>query len=153
MNSSNQEILKLNRGKSEVVLGSCLGDGDVSPVSTVPHFRREAFGISLAVEILILGLLIAAPLFSNVAQPQFRPLLPAQFTFFHPGPPPRLGDRVSTQAVLHRPQIVDPYQPVLSVLAVPSRSIPEMISDPWERGSSRRTSPARKRCPSYKWPN
>lgn len=128
MSSSKQQNPQPNRGKSAAVLGSCLVDGDVPAVSAATRSCRGAFGISLAIEILILGLLIAAPLFSTVAQPQFRPLLPAQLTFFHPGPPP--GDRVSTQAMPHRPQIVDPYQPVQSVLLVPNAPSPEMISEP-----------------------
>ena len=42
----------------------------------------RAFGVSLAIETLLLGLLVAAPLLTSVAQPQFHQILPPQLTFF-----------------------------------------------------------------------
>jgi protein TonB len=134
MNSSKQETPQSNLGRSDIVLGNCLVDDNPSAVTTARRCRREAFGISLTIEILILGLVVAAPLFSSVARPQSRPLLPAQLTFFHTSHPPNLAATLSTQATTHRPQIVDPFQPVLLAPTVPNAPSPEMLGDPTEAG-------------------
>jgi periplasmic protein TonB len=118
--------------KSDLVLRSCLVDGDISSVSSARRTRREAFGISLAIELLILGLLVAAPLFTSVAQPYLRPAQPTVFTFFRPGPPPKLGEQVTTAVANHIQKIYDPYSPIAPVH--PTGSIrsdePPTLSEP-----------------------
>ena len=112
MNGSEKENPQQNPVRSEIVLGSCLMEGDVSVAATGRRSRREAFGISLTIELLILGLLVAAPLFNSIARPQLRPMLPMQITFFHPGPRPKIGDRVATLVTNHSPKIFNPFQPM-----------------------------------------
>jgi protein TonB len=110
MNGSQQGNPQPNRGKSEIVLGSCLVEGNVSDASAARHSRREAFGISLAFETLVLELLIVVPLFNSIAQPHLRPMLPVQITFFRAAQQPRLDQRVVTNSAAHAGGIFDPYQ-------------------------------------------
>jgi periplasmic protein TonB len=112
MDGSKQENPHANRGKSEIVLGSCLVEGDMAVASTSRHSRREAFGISLAFETVVLGLLIVVPLFSSIAQPHLRPMLPVQITFFRPVQQPRQDQSVLTNFAAHVGGIFDPYQRV-----------------------------------------
>jgi TonB family protein len=56
---------------SETALGRCLVEGDPEATSRARRTRRKTFGVSLAIEILILGLLVAAPLLTSIAQPSF----------------------------------------------------------------------------------
>jgi protein TonB len=57
--------------QSEMALGRCLVDGDPEAASRARRTRRKTFGFSLAVEMLFLLLLVAAPLLTTVAQPSF----------------------------------------------------------------------------------
>src|SRR6266576_675817 len=64
------------QGKSEpeyatkvTALSRCLVDGDA--VTKVRDRRREALGISIVIESVVLALLIVAPLMTSVAQPHF----------------------------------------------------------------------------------
>jgi periplasmic protein TonB len=118
--------------KSDLVLSSCLVDGDISPVTSARRTRREAFGISLAIEILILGLLVAAPLFTSVAQPYLRPSLPPVMTYFRSGPRPKLEDHVAMAITNHISKIFDPYPPITPIHAVGSRRSEEgpVVSGP-----------------------
>ena len=120
MRRSKLENAQQSSEKSDFVLSGCLVDGDISSVASARRTRREAFGISLAIEILILGLLVAAPLFTSVAQPYLRPTLPMVTTFFRSGPRPKLGDRVTTVATNHTPKIYDPYPPITPIHSVGS---------------------------------
>jgi periplasmic protein TonB len=72
----------------EMVLGRCLVDGDLEATSRARRTRRKTFGVSLAIEILLLGLLVAAPLLTSVAQPGFsRPtFIPFVIGGTHPKP-------------------------------------------------------------------
>lgn len=67
--------------KEETVLGRCLVDGDSETTASERRRRRKTFGVSLVLEILLLGLLLAIPLFSSVAQPQLRRDPPTDITF------------------------------------------------------------------------
>ncbi len=57
--------------KSEMALGRCLVDGDLEASSRARRTRRKTFGVSLAIEIGLLMFLLAAPLFTTIAQPNF----------------------------------------------------------------------------------
>jgi len=56
---------------SEMGLGRCLVEGDREAASRARRARRKTFGVSLAIEMGLLMLLVAAPLFTSVAQPSF----------------------------------------------------------------------------------
>jgi protein TonB len=70
---------------SETVLSRCLVDGDLKATARA---RGKTFGVSLAIEILLLSLLAAAPLLTSVAQPGFsRPtFIPFVIGGTHPKP-------------------------------------------------------------------
>jgi len=110
MHLSIRENARQDHEKSEVMLGSCLVEGEISSASGARRTRREAFGISLAIEILILGLLVAAPLFNSIAQPNFRSILPTQVSFFRSGPLPKRRPIDTEHAINHRFEIPNPYR-------------------------------------------
>ena len=56
---------------TETALGRCLVEGDAATKVRDRRRRREALGISFAVEFVLLAMLIAAPLMNSVAQPHF----------------------------------------------------------------------------------
>jgi TonB family protein len=68
--------------RSEMWLGRCLVEGDSEATSSARRIRRKTFGASLAIEMLLLGLLVAAPLLSSVAQPQIHQNLAPPLAFF-----------------------------------------------------------------------
>jgi hypothetical protein len=80
------ENARQDHEKSGVVLSSWLVDGDISSASSGRRTRGGAFGISLAFESLILGLLVVTPLLTSITKPQLRPNFPTQLTFFRSGP-------------------------------------------------------------------
>jgi len=57
--------------RSELTLGRCLVEGDPEATSRARRTRRKTFGVSLAVELSLLVLLIAAPILTTVANPVF----------------------------------------------------------------------------------
>lgn len=71
---------------SERGLGRCLVEGDPDATSRSRRMRRKTFGASLAIELLLLGLLVATPLLTSVAQPNFsRPtIVPFVLGTIHP---------------------------------------------------------------------
>jgi protein TonB len=125
MRRSKLENARQGYEKSDSVLSSCLVDGDISSVSSARRTRREAFGISMVIELLILGLLVAAPLFTSVAKPYLRPTLSPVMTYFRSGPRPKLGEHVTTVLTNHAPSIFNPYPPITPVHAVGSRQVEE----------------------------
>lgn len=98
--------------RSEMWLGRCLVEGDPEATSRARRTRSKTFGVSLAIEILILGFLVAAPLLTSVAQPQFHQILPPQLAFFsglrvhNP-----LQNAVNTSTT-HKPGIPNPFQQI-----------------------------------------
>jgi protein TonB len=70
--------------RSQMALGRCLVDGDPVAASRARRARRKTFVVSLAIEILLLVLLVAAPLLSSGAQLQLHQILPPQLTFSSP---------------------------------------------------------------------
>jgi protein TonB len=65
----------------ETSLSRCLVEGDTG-ASTHRLPRRRAFGLSLGIETLLLALLLLAPLFTGIAQPQFNRNLPSMPVIF-----------------------------------------------------------------------
>ncbi len=78
--------------KSELGLGRCLVDGDAETSWRGRLSRRKTFGVSLGVEVLLLGLLVAAPLLNGVAQPTISRPTFVPFVFGAPRPK-RIGSR------------------------------------------------------------
>jgi protein TonB len=64
------------RQTTETALGRCLVDGDAATKVRDRRRRREALGISFAIESAVLALLIVAPLMTSVAQPQLNRITP-----------------------------------------------------------------------------
>src|SRR5882762_7415780 len=62
---------------TETALGRCLVDGDAVTRVRDRRRRREALGISFAIESVVLALLIMAPLMTSVAEPQLNRVTPA----------------------------------------------------------------------------
>jgi len=62
---------------TETALGRCLVDGDAVTRVRDRRRRREALGISFAIESVVLALLILAPLMTSVAEPQLNRVTPA----------------------------------------------------------------------------
>lgn len=65
--------------RSETGLGRCLVEGEPWAICRT---RRKAFGVSLATELLLLGMLVAASFFTSAAQPHLNRILPPQVTIF-----------------------------------------------------------------------
>jgi protein TonB len=63
------------RSATETTLARCFVDGDTATKARDRRRRRKALGISFAIESIVLTLLIAAPLMTSVAQPQFKTIV------------------------------------------------------------------------------
>jgi protein TonB len=82
MQGTSRQKLDPEQGKLEMALGRCLVEGDPETTWRARRTRRKTFGVSLAIEFLLLLSLVATPLFTSLAQPQLHPLLPPQLIFF-----------------------------------------------------------------------
>jgi len=60
---------------AQSALGRCLVEGDAATNSRNRRRRREALGISLAIESVVLALLIVVPMMTSVAQPKLARIL------------------------------------------------------------------------------
>jgi periplasmic protein TonB len=69
------------RTNADTALGRCLVDGDAATNSRDRRRRRKALGISFAIEVAMLALLIAAPLMTSVAQPHYAGTEIVRFVF------------------------------------------------------------------------
>jgi TonB family protein len=106
------------QAKSEMWLGRCLVEGDPEATSSARRSRRKTFGVSLAIEILLLVLLVTAPLLSGVAQPQIRQNLAPPLAFFGGWRKHNPTQPLATPTTAHRPEIPNPFQqtPVSGVI-------------------------------------
>jgi periplasmic protein TonB len=95
--------------KSESMLGCCLFDADAEATARARRTRRKTFGVSLAIEILMLASLVAAPLFSGVARPYLHLVLPSQLTFFRVSPERNMVQRPASPGLPRDPEIQYPY--------------------------------------------
>jgi periplasmic protein TonB len=91
-------------------LGRCLVEGDPEAISSARRSRRKTFGVSLAIEILLLGLLVAAPLLSSVAQPQIHQKLAPPLAFFGVWRQHRPAQPAVIPTTARRPEIPNPFQ-------------------------------------------
>jgi len=67
---------------ARAVLARCLVEANPGATWLARPSRRRAFGVSLAIELLLVGLLVALPFLSGVGQPQLKHVLQPQLTFF-----------------------------------------------------------------------
>lgn len=81
MQGSSQDETYPKQARNEMALGRCLVEGDPRVASSARRARRKTFGVSLAIELLLVGSLVVTPLLTGVAEPQLRQILPTQLTF------------------------------------------------------------------------
>jgi periplasmic protein TonB len=113
---------------SGMALGRCLVEGDSEATSRARRSRRKTFGVSLAIEILLLGLLVAAPLLTSVAQPNLSRPAFVPFVFGSPHPK-RTPSRPTTP--IHNPSNFR-ADPITYVTNHPPRSLVRQTEDPVE---------------------
>jgi periplasmic protein TonB len=107
--STSQKKNNTEYGRSEFALGRCLVEGDPEAASLARRTRRKSFGVSLTIEILLLVLLVAAPLFTSVAQPQLHQLIPPQLAFFGAWHEHSPAQHVTSTAATREPVIPNPF--------------------------------------------
>jgi TonB family protein len=112
MHHTTQGKNKAEYGRSELALGRCLVDGDPEAASLARRARRKTFGVSLAIEILLLVLLVAAPLVSSIAQPQLYRVLPPQLIFSTGWRQHNPAQPVMSTTITRSPLIPNPFQPI-----------------------------------------
>lgn len=109
-----------DRASTPTVLGRCLVEADPGTTLLARRSRRRAFGVSLAIELLLLGLAAAAPFLTGVAQPQLKRVLRPQFTFF--------GDRPEHKPAQNRvPPLTAPAAGISNPI-LQSAPVPTMVS-------------------------
>lgn len=104
--------------KSGMVLGRCLVDGDPEATSRARRTRRKTFGVSLAIEILLLIVLVTAPLLTSVAQPQLHQILPPQLTFFGGWRAHDPAHQVVARTTTHQPAIPNPFPTPVTIVNI-----------------------------------
>jgi protein TonB len=90
---------------TDTALGRCLVDGDAAANSRDRRRRRKALGISFAIEVPALALLIAAPLMTSVAQPHYAGTEIVHFVFG--GSPTHTPAGHPPSGIHHRPTLDD----------------------------------------------
>jgi protein TonB len=108
--------------RSEMALGRCLVDGDPETASLARRTRRKTFGASLAIEVLLLVLLVAAPLLTSVAQPQLHQVPPPQLTFLGALREHNQTQHAAPTTTTHNPAIPNPISliaPPVEIVGVP----------------------------------
>ncbi len=109
MRSAKQEKIGPEYGKSEMGLSRCLVDGDGEENILARRARGKTFGFSMGIEILLVGLLVAAPLLTSTAQPQTRKVSSPEFTFLGNPGEHRQNQHAVTQSTAHRPLLPNPF--------------------------------------------
>jgi protein TonB len=111
MQSTTQGKFNQEQARREMGLGRCLVEGDPEAASNARCTRRKTFGVSLAIEILMLGLLLAAPLLSSTAHPQIHQILPPQLTFFGAWREHSQNQHMAAATSVRTPEIQNPFAP------------------------------------------
>jgi periplasmic protein TonB len=109
MQGTSRQELEPKEGKLEMVLGRCLVEGDPEATWRARRTRRKTFGVSLAIEFLLLLSLVAAPLLTSVAQPELHPNLPPQLTFFGALREHSPAQHATSTTIVHIPAIPNPF--------------------------------------------
>ena len=110
---------------SGMALGRCLVEGDPEATSRARRARRRTFGVSLAIEILLLVLLVAAPLLTSIAQPQIHQILPPQLTFFGAWREHNPAQHAVLPTTAHKPAIPNPFPQLAAPVTSVDTSRPE----------------------------
>src|ERR1700722_10806972 len=108
--------------KSEMSLGRCLVEGDSVAASRARRIHRRAFGASVAIELLLLGLLVAAPFLTSVARPKLQPILAPQLTFLRDRRERNPTNRVAPPTTAHHAEIPNEFPPP----ALPVTILPDL---------------------------
>ena len=98
--------------RSELALARCLVEGDPETASRARRARRKSFGVSLAIEIFLLAVLVVAPLLSSVAQPPHHRILPPQLTFLGAWRAHNLNQRNAPMTTTRNSAILNPYSQI-----------------------------------------
>jgi TonB family protein len=101
----------------ETLLGRCLVEGDPETTLLARRARRKNFGVSLAIELSLLGLLVAAPLFSSTAQTQLKKIVPPQLAFFGEWHQHIQTQRAAPSATPRGPEISSPIRAMIFPVA------------------------------------
>src|SRR5689334_11955924 len=125
MRSTSQGKNNAEYGGSEFALGRCLVDGDPEAASLARRTRRKSFGVSLTIEILLLVLLVAAPLFTSIAQPQLHQLLSPQLAFFGTWHEHSPTQHITSTAATREPAIPNPFPRADALVTTVHRSSEE----------------------------
>jgi len=96
-------------GTREMALGRCLVEGDSEATWRARRDRRKTFGLSLAIEFLLLFSLMAAPLLTGVAQPRIHQMLPPQLTFLGALREHSPAQHAISRTTVHIPEIPNPF--------------------------------------------
>ena len=99
------------QGTHEMALGRCLVEGDSEATWRARRDRRKTFGLSLAIEFLLLFLLVATPLLTGVAQPRIHQMLPPQLTFLGALREHSPAQHAVSTTTVHVPAIPNPFLP------------------------------------------
>jgi protein TonB len=111
MRSTAQGKTEQEYAGKETILGRCLVEGDPETTLLARRARRKTFGVSLAIEILLLAVLVAAPLFTSTAQTQLGKILPPQLTFFGNWREHSQVQHVDGSKIVLRTELPNPYVP------------------------------------------
>ncbi len=115
----------------ETVLGRCLVEGDPQANLLARRARRKTFGVSLAIELSLLAVLVVAPLFSSTAQTQLQKIIPPQLAFFGDWHQHIQAQRAAPSATPRRSEISNPIlTPILHGEDSNSRREPEPRDTP-----------------------
>ena len=98
--------------RCELALGRCLVEGDPETASRARRGRRKSFGVSLAIEIFLLAVLVVAPLLTSVAQPQLHQIPPPQLTFLGAWRAHNRNQRNAPTTATRYPTIPNPYSQI-----------------------------------------
>jgi protein TonB len=109
MQGTREEKPYSESARAEMPLGRCLVEGDPESASRARGTRRKTFGLSLAIEFLFVGLVIAVPLLTGVAQPQIHQILPPQLTFFGVWREHSPAQHAAPPTTAHTPLIPTPF--------------------------------------------
>jgi Gram-negative bacterial TonB protein C-terminal len=98
--------------RPEMALSHCLVESDPEATTRARRTRRKTFGMSLAIEVLLLGSLVATPLLTSVAQPQLHQILPPQLTFFGAWREHTPALNAASGTTAHKPEFPNPFLPI-----------------------------------------
>jgi protein TonB len=114
-----------------MALGRCLVEGDPEAASGARRSRRKTFGASLAIELVLLGALVAAPLLTSGAQLQLRKILPPKLTFFGVWREHHPTQNFESPSTARNPEIPTPFfKPEAPLTNVEIHSVDEMSEIP-----------------------